>query len=212
MIVDLFLSLLMAVSGLTSQPQRKYSCALTNEEYLQLPEVQIKIQKTDEERTHNIDPSFASKYASLKTAKEKTEYIDYLINHKFFAIDVRKPENAAVLEFLKSLDFSITSAKDVDRCYPATVDMKKQYQDTLHFYYSPIAKTGCSFFIYGVRDVQEIDGIGCSLKRIAAEHKTGTLYVTFYEKEVFERSVVDSTSAIAARGDEKIIEKLVILQ
>jgi hypothetical protein len=205
--------------ALPVQSQPKYNCALTQKEYLQSKKVKRDMQKKDTERINKlrkIDPAYARKYAELKTNQAKADYIDYLINHEFNSVDIHKPENKTIVDFLKSLDFGIVSARDHDRCFPVMEELRKQYSDSLKFYYSALHESGCEVLIYNISNKNGIERIACSLKKIADEYKTGRLLVTFYEKEVLESSALeqtDSTAAtIAVRGNEKIIEKLVIQQ
>lgn len=213
--ISIYFILMLFSSAFNETPSYQYSCALTEDEYLQLKDVRRKMRETDRRRAkqlHKINPSFAYKYAQFKTTKEKTDYITYLINHEFDTVDIHRLENKHILEFFKSLDFTIVSAKDVDRCFPVKDELRRQYHNTLRFYCSPLSKSGCELFVYEVIHRVDIDKLGCFLRKVSDQYKTGTLYVQFYEKEVFEpeRTLPDGSATIRARGDEKTIEKLII--
>lgn len=203
-------------SGFNVSPPQEYSCALTEDEYAQLNNVRREWREKDrrwEKQLWKINPSFGNKYARLKTKKEKTDYVEYLVNHEFDTIvDIRHPENKHIHEFLKSLDFTIVSGKDVDRCFPVKEELRREYKDKLRFYYSPLSKSGCELFVYEVTHREDIDKLACFLRKVSDQFKTGTLYVQFYEKEVFEpeKTLSDGSATIRARGNEKMIETLII--
>lgn len=200
-----------------SSAQQKYTCAVTALEYSGSKEVKKRTKRLDKEITQKLkkaNPEFGSKYAALKTQAEKMDYVNYLINYEFNTADLNKPEDKYIFDFLKIFEFNIVSAKDKDRCFPAVEELRRQYNDTLHFYYSPIAKSGCKFSIYNVVNKEGIDKIGCVLKSIADRYKTGPIHASFYEKEIFEPTRTVGTDSvettITVRGNEKMVEKLVI--
>lgn len=212
---SIWLILVLCMGSFTFSLAQKYTCGLTEEEYLKSKDFNNKMKETDRRRVKKlkrVNPSFAYEYSQLKTQTEKADYLTYLVNHVFDTVDIHHPENRSIAEFLKSLEFAVVSAKDLERCYPVVEELRRQYQDSLRFYYSSLPGSGCEVSVYEITETEDIESLACFLSTIADQYETGTLYVEFYEKEVFapERSLEDGTATIKARGEETLIEKLLI--
>lgn len=126
----------------STAPQRKYRCGLTSAEYFELKDVKSKMREDDKKRIFKlkkINKKYANKYKSLKTYKEKQDYVQYLINYEFNKFDPNDPDDRDVVNFLQLFDFTIVSAKDQERCEPLAKALS-EYKDSLLFYYKPIQK------------------------------------------------------------------------
>jgi hypothetical protein len=193
----------------------QYTCVLTLVEYNETKEVKQKYLKQEEEKIKllkKINPEYAAKYESSKSGEEKRRLVEDLINNKFSKVNIHAPENEHILRFLKSLNFAVVSAKDVDRCSAVIEGIKKVY-DTLTLYYDPIPKSGCNIYIYNIVKKVDIDSIGCALKSLSTQYRPGELFVTFYDKEVTDTTKLErdfSEATITERGKGKIIDKIVV--
>ncbi|MDQ2657335.1 MAG: hypothetical protein M3Y60_07925 [Bacteroidota bacterium] len=213
--ISIWLILVLFMGSFTFSPAQKYKCGFTEDEYLQSKDFNNKMKETDRKRVRQlkrVNPSFAYKYSQLRTQKEKADYLTYLVNHVFDTVDIHYPENRSIAEFLKSLEFAVVSAKDLERCFPVFQELRRQYKDSLHFYYSSLPGSGCELSVYEITATEDIESLACFLSTVTDLYKTGTLYVQFYEKEVFapERTLEDGAATIKARGEETLIERLLI--